>query len=255
MRVKAYTATPGNSFSRAAEMHHPTTDGTLKGDQVLIASGDPNLSNRVQADGTLAFENWHHSYGGPDSRGSCLGPVVCHARTRSANRVAGSQANRRTSAVRCLIVPQSEPEPGTGIVISPIVVNDNLVDVYVTAGMKENDPARVADSAMHPLCPDCQSCGDRQAWIDCGLSYQDETTNPDGSRSATRTGHIPAGTSACMPSPCLSRAVTPQPCSAKLSSNLEWSRRHQSTPPHPTLRLCRPTTPRRTWSLSTSLRL
>jgi D-alanyl-D-alanine carboxypeptidase len=29
--------------------------GTLKGDLVLVASGDPNLSNRIQPDGTLAF--------------------------------------------------------------------------------------------------------------------------------------------------------------------------------------------------------
>ena len=28
---------------------------TLKGDVVLVSSGDPNLSNRIQADGTLAF--------------------------------------------------------------------------------------------------------------------------------------------------------------------------------------------------------
>src|SRR5215469_6895329 len=32
-------------------------DGTLRGDLVLVASGDPNLSGRIQADGTLAFEN------------------------------------------------------------------------------------------------------------------------------------------------------------------------------------------------------
>src|SRR5690349_8038413 len=29
---------------------------TIDGDLVLVASGDPNLSNRIQPDGTLAFE-------------------------------------------------------------------------------------------------------------------------------------------------------------------------------------------------------
>src|SRR6266849_2878500 len=38
------------------------TDGTLRGDLVLVASGDPNLSNRIQPDGTLAFEDHDHSY-------------------------------------------------------------------------------------------------------------------------------------------------------------------------------------------------
>ena len=38
--------------------------GKLKGDLVLVASGDPNLSNRMQPDGTLAFADEDHSYGG-----------------------------------------------------------------------------------------------------------------------------------------------------------------------------------------------
>jgi len=44
-------------------------DGTLDGDLILVASGDLNLSNRIQPDGSLAFEDEDHSYGGPDSKG------------------------------------------------------------------------------------------------------------------------------------------------------------------------------------------
>src|SRR6266566_6066661 len=39
-------------------------DGTLDGDLVLVASGDPNLSGRINPDSTLAFENEDHSYDG-----------------------------------------------------------------------------------------------------------------------------------------------------------------------------------------------
>src|SRR5216683_2087125 len=39
--------------------------GKLKGDLILVASGDPNLSNRIQPDGTLAFVDHDHSYQGP----------------------------------------------------------------------------------------------------------------------------------------------------------------------------------------------
>src|SRR5450759_1316004 len=44
---------------RAGEL---TSNGTLEGDIVLVASGDPNLSGRIQPDGTLGFENEDHSY-------------------------------------------------------------------------------------------------------------------------------------------------------------------------------------------------
>jgi D-alanyl-D-alanine carboxypeptidase len=40
-----------------------STAGVIGGDLVLVASGDPNLSNRVRSDGTLAFENADHAYG------------------------------------------------------------------------------------------------------------------------------------------------------------------------------------------------
>ena len=45
------------------------TDGTLHGDLILVASGDPNLSGRLQPDGTLGFANQDHSYdGSPDTK-------------------------------------------------------------------------------------------------------------------------------------------------------------------------------------------
>ena len=44
-------------------------DGTLAGDLIFVASGDPNLSGRIQPDGTLTYENQDHSYdGSPDTQ-------------------------------------------------------------------------------------------------------------------------------------------------------------------------------------------
>src|SRR5574340_555018 len=49
--------------------------GTLKGNLILVASGDPNLSNRIQPDGTLAFVDEDHSYNGPALPGDPLAVV------------------------------------------------------------------------------------------------------------------------------------------------------------------------------------
>jgi len=44
-------------------------DGTLKGDLILVASGDPNLSGRIQPDGKMGYTNEDHSYAGsPDTK-------------------------------------------------------------------------------------------------------------------------------------------------------------------------------------------
>ena len=77
--------------------------GTLHGDLVLVASGDPNLSARVRPDGTLAFENEDHAY---DSdvhtravplRLAVLGPadpVDKVKRTRQANQNTSNRTTR-----------------------------------------------------------------------------------------------------------------------------------------------------------------
>ena len=42
---------------------------TVEGDLVLVGSGDPNLSGRIQAGDKLAFENEDHAYdASPDTR-------------------------------------------------------------------------------------------------------------------------------------------------------------------------------------------
>src|ERR1700733_13749817 len=64
-------------------------NGRLKGNLVLVASGDPDLSGRLQPDGTLAFADEDHSYGGFDSRlvaGDPVAPLNSLAQQNAAAR-------------------------------------------------------------------------------------------------------------------------------------------------------------------------
>src|SRR5579871_3984218 len=113
----------------------PIKNGTLDGDLVLVASGDPNLSNRAQPDGTLAFENEDHSYAGsPDTKAVPGDPLV--VMRELARQVAARGIRKITGRVLidASLFGEGTRELGTGVVVSPIVVNDNIVDVTIGPG-------------------------------------------------------------------------------------------------------------------------
>ena len=75
--------------------------GTLRGDLILVASGDPNLSQRMRPDGSLAFENHDHSYGGsPDTRAVPGDPLVVIRRSRHRSPLTGSRASAASARRR-----------------------------------------------------------------------------------------------------------------------------------------------------------
>src|SRR5260370_20901981 len=117
--------------------------GTLKGDLILVASGDPNLSNRVQPDGTLAFVDEDHSYSGPALPGDPLLVIKELAKDVAATGI-------RKIAGRVLIdaslFPDGPREKGTNVVMSSVMVNDNVIDLIVSPGAKAGDPMALKTS-------------------------------------------------------------------------------------------------------------
>src|SRR6185295_2250887 len=121
--------------------------GVLQGDLVLVASGDPNLSARIRPDGTLAFENEDHSYAGdPSTRAVPGDPLLVIRELASQVAAKGIRRVEGRVLVDASLFPEGERELGTGVVISPIVVNDNLVDVTVGPGSGLGAPASLVPS-------------------------------------------------------------------------------------------------------------
>src|SRR5437016_4733074 len=118
-----------------------TADGVLDGNLVLVAGGDPNLSARVQPDGTLAFENEDHSYDGDPATRAVPGDPLLIIR-KLARQVADAHIKRIGGHVfiDASLFPEGQRELGTGVVMSPIVINDNLVDVTFSPGATEGAP-------------------------------------------------------------------------------------------------------------------
>ena len=169
-------------------------DGTLDGNLVLVAAGDPDLSNRVQPDGSLAFENEDHSYGGsPDTRAVPGDPLQVLRELAHQVRQHGISAVRGSVIVDASLFPEGDRELGTGVVISPIVVNDNVVDLTVAPGKTPGDSVTLHVSPATPYVRFVNRATTSVADSAPNINWASDSTAPDGSHVVVVTGTVPAG--------------------------------------------------------------
>jgi PBP4 family serine-type D-alanyl-D-alanine carboxypeptidase len=165
--------------------------GSLLGDLVLVAGGDLNLSNRVQPDDTLAFENVDHSYGGADSNGLAGDPLQVVRDLAKQVAAKGIKRVEGKVVVDATLFPEGERELGTNVVISPIMVNDNVVDTVVSPGPAEGSPLQLKLSPQTGYVTILNQATTGKAGTTASLKYQNETINSDGTRRVTLTGSLP----------------------------------------------------------------
>ncbi|HEY9450663.1 MAG TPA: D-alanyl-D-alanine carboxypeptidase/D-alanyl-D-alanine-endopeptidase [Gemmatimonadaceae bacterium] len=176
-----------------------TSDGTLDGDLVLVASGDANLSGRIQKDGTLAFENEDHSYdGSPDTKAVPGDPLLVIRDIAAQVRARGIRKISGRVLVDATLFPEGERELGTGVVISPIIVNDNLVDVVITPGAGPGAPVSLNVSPATPYVRFVNEATTGSADSQPHIRWSSDLTNPDGSHTVTVTGTMPVGKQAVL---------------------------------------------------------
>lgn len=165
--------------------------GTLKGDVVLVASGDPNLSNRIQPDGTLAFVDHDHTYQGPALPGDPLAVLREMAKAVAAK---GVRTVRGNVYIDASLMPDGGREGGTRVAQSSIIVNDNVVDLTRKPGAKPGDPIAITVSPetgyVHFVNKIVTGAADSKPSLD----VSDPSPHPDGSIDVTLNGSIPVGT-------------------------------------------------------------
>lgn len=167
-----------------------SADGVLKGDLVLVASGDPNLSGRAQPDGTLAFENEDHVYGGvPEAKAvpgdplAAIHELVAQVAAHGVKRIDGRVL------VDASLFPEIKPQ-SLWFAISPVSVNDNIVDVTVSPGAAVDAPATVDVSPRSSYVSFVNHTKTGAAGSKVTIDFDDDT-NPDGSHTVTLTGAFP----------------------------------------------------------------
>ena len=169
-----------------------TSSGTLNGDLVLVASGDPDLSGRIMPGDTLAFTNEDHSYGGSVDTKAVPGDPLAVLR-ELARQVADHHITRITGRVRvdASLFAQGDRELGTGVVISPIVVNDNVVDVTVTPGARTGDPATIAVAPATAYVHFVSHVTTTDPGTAPAASFGADSTSRDGSHTVVIDGTVP----------------------------------------------------------------
>ncbi|MGA8221543.1 MAG: D-alanyl-D-alanine carboxypeptidase/D-alanyl-D-alanine-endopeptidase [Candidatus Acidiferrales bacterium] len=169
-------------------------DGTLQGDLILVASGDPNLSGRIQPDGTLAFEDQDHSYDGiPETRAVPGDPLLVIRELAAQIAAHGVKQIQGRVLVDATLFPEGDREGGTNVVISPVAVNDNLIDITVSAGELENAPANLKISPRTSYVTFINKMVTTPAGSKADAQIISDVANPDGSHTVTFSGTFPLG--------------------------------------------------------------
>jgi N-acyl-D-amino-acid deacylase len=166
-------------------------NGTLEGDLVLVASGDLDLSNRIQPDDTLAFEDEDHSYGGPDSKGLAGDPLLVMREFAKQVAAKGIKRIKGRVLIDASLFPEGYRELGTGVVVSPIIVNDNVTDVIVSPGKSEDVSVNLKIAPQTAYLTIINKATTGKAGSKPSISYTADRLNADGTRSVTLTGSFP----------------------------------------------------------------
>jgi PBP4 family serine-type D-alanyl-D-alanine carboxypeptidase len=187
------TLGPDYRFHTRVYRTGPIKNGKLEGDLVLVASGDPNLSGRIQPDGTLAFTNEDHSYDGDPNTKAVPGDpllVIDELADQIAKNV--SKEIKGRVLVDATLFSEGEKELGTGITISPIAVNDNIIDFTISPGPAEGAATPIAVSPVTAYAKFINQVKTGARDSRPNIDIASDVTNSDGSHTVTLTGSMPA---------------------------------------------------------------
>jgi serine-type D-Ala-D-Ala carboxypeptidase/endopeptidase (penicillin-binding protein 4) len=124
---------PDFRFETPVYRRGAVTGGVLGGDLVLVARGDLTMGGRDTADGTIAFTSLDHAEAN-ELPGATLAPQDPVAGLDDLARQVAAAGIRRVTGDVLVDARMFDQTPKDTYVLSPIMINDNLVDLTITPG-------------------------------------------------------------------------------------------------------------------------
>jgi D-alanyl-D-alanine carboxypeptidase/D-alanyl-D-alanine-endopeptidase (penicillin-binding protein 4) len=120
--------------------------GTLHGDLILIAQGDLSMGGRTGPDGKLLFKDDDHTYAGGNPRSEVVptDPLAGLDHLAREIRAAGIKHVTGEVIVDDRLFASAESSGSGPRRLSPIMINDNVVDVLVQPAKPAGEPATVS---------------------------------------------------------------------------------------------------------------
>lgn len=170
-----------------------SNDGTLTGDLILVAAGDPNLSGRVLLDDSLDYTSSDHSYAAVTTTKPVRGePLRVFKELASAVLMKGIVRVRGRILVDATAFPSGRLEPATHAALSPIVFNDNVIDVTASPAERPGQPAALSLSPQVPYLRVVNHVTTGRADSEPALHFASDVTEADGTHTAALEGSVPA---------------------------------------------------------------
>lgn len=137
---------PDHRFETPVYRRGEIKDGKLTGDLILVASGDPTLGGRTDDTGQLVFKDDDHTYANsPTAKAELTNTDPLAGLKALARQVKEAGIREITGDVLIddrLFVKSRGSGSGPDL-LTPIIVNDNVVDIVITPGAKPGMPAVV----------------------------------------------------------------------------------------------------------------
>jgi D-alanyl-D-alanine carboxypeptidase/D-alanyl-D-alanine-endopeptidase (penicillin-binding protein 4) len=143
---------PNYQFETPVYRRGELQDGRLKGDLILVARGDPTLGGRTDASGHLAFRDHDHIYAGWSNTKAELTDTDPLAGLKALARQVKDAGIKQVDGDVLIDDRLFDHARGSGSgpsLLTPIMVNDNLVDVIITPAAKEGEAATFQPRPMN----------------------------------------------------------------------------------------------------------